>query len=221
MGMWLNLIFGGDGVGFLNFFIYLIVTVFIAGLMVGRTPELFGRKIEAREMKLASVALLISPLLILVPSAIALSVPAVTANSNPGFHGLSQIIYEYSSAAANNGSGFEGLGDNTIWWNVSCAVVLILARFVPIIAPLAIAGYLSQKKEIPVSSGTLRVDTPTFAGTTLAIILILAALQYLPVAVMGPIAEQLTLGQPAPKPIPLSAKPFSQPLKSPALGSLK
>ena len=221
MGMWLNLIFGGDGVGFLNFFIYLIVTVFIAGLMVGRTPELFGRKIEAREMKLASVALLISPLLILVPSAIALSVPAVTANSNPGFHGLSQIIYEYSSAAANNGSGFEGLGDNTIWWNVSCAVVLMLARFVPIIAPLAIAGYLSQKKEIPVSSGTLRVDTPTFAGTTLAIILILAALQYLPVAVMGPIAEQLTLGQPAPNPIPLNAKPFSQPLKSPALGSLK
>ena len=221
MGMWLNLIFGGDGVGFLNFFIYLIVTVFIAGLMVGRTPELFGRKIEAREMKLASVALLISPLLILVPSAIALSIPAVTANSNPGFHGLSQIIYEYSSAAANNGSGFEGLGDNTIWWNVSGAVVLILARFVPIIAPLAIAGYLSQKKEIPVSSGTLRVDTPTFAGTTLAIILILAALQYLPVAVMGPIAEQLTLGQPAPNPIPLSAKPFSQPLKSPALGSLK
>ena len=206
LGMWLNLIYGGDGVGFLNFFIYLIVTVFIAGLMVGRTPELFGRKIEAREMKLASVALLISPLLILLPSAIALSVPAFTANSNPGFHGLSQVLYEYSSAAANNGSGFEGLGDNTVWWNVSCAVVLILARFVPIIAPLAIAGYLSQKKEVPISSGTLRVDTPTFAGTTLAIILVLAALQYLPVAVLGPIAEQLTLGQPAPTPVPLSSR---------------
>ena len=111
--------------------------------MVGRTPELFGRKIEAREMKLASMALLISPLLILVPSALALSIPAVTGNSNPGFHGLSQVLYEYSSATANNGSGLAGLGSNTVWWNVSCAVVLILARFVPIIAPLAIAGYLS------------------------------------------------------------------------------
>ena len=164
------------------------------------------------------ISLLISPLLILVPSAIALSIPAVTANSNPGFHGLSQIISEYSSAAANNGSGFEGLGDNTVWWNVSCAMVLILARFVPIIAPLAIAGYLSQKKEVPVSSGTLRVDTPTFAGTTLAIILILAALQYLPVTVLGPIAEQVTLGQKAPTPIPLS---IEQQTQVPLFGSLK
>ncbi len=195
IGMWLNVTFGGDGVGFLNYFIYLIVAVFIAGLMVGRTPELFGRKIEAREMKLASLALLISPLLILIPSALAVSIPGVAANPNPGFHGLAEVFYEYSSATANNGSGFEGLGDNSTWWNVSCAVVLILARFVPIIAPLAIAGYVGAKKAAPESAGTLRVDTPVFAATTLSVILIVGALSYFPLAVMGPIAEQLTVNQ--------------------------
>lgn len=204
IGMWLNVTFGGDGVGFLNFFIYLIVAVFIAGLMVGRTPELFGRKIEAREMKLASLGLLISPLLILVPSALALAIPSVTANSNPGFHGLSQVVYEYSSAVANNGSGFEGLGDNTVWWNVTASVCLILARFVPIIAPLAIAGYLGAKKAAPQTAGTLRVDTPVFAGMTISVILIVGALSYFPLAVMGPIAEHLTRGQALPQPVPLS-----------------
>ncbi len=204
VGMWLNVTFGGDGVGFLNYFIYLIVTVFIGGLMVGRTPELFGRKIEAKEMKVAALALLISPLLILIPSAIAVIVPGVAANPNPGFHGLSEIFYEYSSATANNGSGFEGLGDNSLWWNISCAVVLILARFIPIIAPLAIAGMVGAKKAAPESAGTLRVDTPVFAITTLSVILIVGALSYFPLAVMGPIAEQLTLGKPLPQPIPIS-----------------
>ena len=203
VGMWFNLAFGGDGVGFLNFFIYLIVAVFIAGLMVGRTPELFGRKIEAREMKLASLGLLISPLLILVPSALALAIPGVTGNSNPGFHGLSQVVYEYSSAVANNGSGFEGLGDNTIWWNVTTSICLILARYIPILAPLAIAGYIGAKKAAPQTAGTLRVDTPIFAGMTLSVILIVGALSYFPLAVMGPIAEQLTLGKPLPQPVPL------------------
>jgi potassium-transporting ATPase potassium-binding subunit len=204
-GMWLNLTFGGDGVGVLNFFIYLIVTVFIAGLMVGRTPELFGRKVEAKEMKLASIALLPGTFLVLVPSAIALSIPAITANSNPGFHGLSQIVYEYSSAFANNGSGFEGLGDGTVWWNVSCAVVLILGRYIPIIVPLAIAGSLGAKKAAPETSGTLCVDTPIFAGTTLSVILIVGALNFLPVAVLGPIAESLSVGQPLPAPVPLGS----------------
>jgi potassium-transporting ATPase potassium-binding subunit len=203
VGMWLNVTFGGDGVGFLNFFIYLIVAVFIAGLMVGRTPELFGRKIEAREMKLASLGLLISPLLILVPSALAVAIPGITGNSNPGFHGLSQVVYEYSSAVANNGSGFEGLGDNTVWWNVTTSICLLLARFIPIIAPLAIAGYVGAKRAAPEGAGTLRVDTPIFAATTLSVILIVGALSYFPVAVMGPIAERLTLGQPLPKPVPL------------------
>ncbi len=203
VGMWLNVTFGGDGVGLLNFFTYLIVTVFIAGLMVGRTPELFGRKIEAREMKLASIALLISPLLILVPSALTVAMPSLAANSNPGFHGLSQIVYEFSSATANNGSGFEGLGDNTVWWNVMTSICLILGRFIPIIAPLAIAGLIGMKKAAPQSAGTLRVDTPIFAATTLSVILIVGALSFFPVAVMGPIAEHLTLGQALPQPIPL------------------
>ncbi len=204
IGMWLNVTFGGDGVGFLNFFIYLIVAVFIAGLMVGRTPELFGRKIEAREMKLASLGLLISPLLILVPSALALAIPSVTANSNPSFHGLTQVVYEYSSAVANNGSGMAGLGTGgSVWWNVTCAVCLILARYVPIIAPLAIAGYIGAKKSAPQTAGTLRVDTPIFAGMTLSVILIVGALSYFPLAVMGPIAESLTIGKPLPQPVPL------------------
>lgn len=205
-GMWLNLIFGGEGVGFLNFFIYLIVTVFIAGLMVGRTPELFGRKVEAREMKLASIALLLGTFLVLVPSAITLAIPAITGNSNPAFHGLSQVLYEYSSAFANNGSGMAGLGTaESTWWDVTCAVVLILGRFIPIIAPLAIAGFLGAKKAAPETSGTLRVDTPIFAGTTLSVILIVGALNFLPVAVLGPIAESLTVGKPLPAPVLLGS----------------
>ena len=143
-------------------------------------------------------------------------VPGVAANPNPGFHGLSEIFYEYSSATANNGSGFEGLGDNSLWWNVSCAVVLILARFIPIIAPLAIAGMVGAKKAAPESAGTLRVDTPVFAVTTLSVILIVGALSYFPLAVMGPIAEQLTLGQPLPQAIPISQlEQTNQPLNTP------
>ncbi len=216
-GMWLNLIFGGEGVGFLNFFVYLIVTVFIAGLMVGRTPELFGRKVEAREMKLASIALLLGTVLVLVPSAITLAIPAITGNSNPAFHGLSQVLYEYSSAFANNGSGLAGLGTaESTWWNVTCAVVLILGRFIPIIAPLAIAGFLGAKKAAPETSGTLRVDTAIFAGTTLSVILIVGALNFLPVAVLGPIAESLSVGKPLPAPVPLGSS-LNAPYPTPAV----
>ena len=190
-GMLINETYGGIGVGFINFLVFLFVTVFIAGLMVGRTPELFGRKLEAREVKLAAIALLLQPLLILAPTAIALANPTLTGNSNPGFHGVSQVFYEYTSAFANNGSGFEGLGDNTVWWNTTTAVILILARFIPIFAPLAIAGSLAAKRVAPPSAGTLRVDTPIFAGATLSVIVILTLLNFLPVLVLGPVGEQL------------------------------
>lgn len=191
IGMLINETYGGWGVGLINFLIFLFITVFIAGLMVGRTPELFGRKLEAKEIKLAVIALLVQPLLILVPTAVALSIPVPTGNSNPGFHGISQVFYEYTSAFANNGSGFEGLGDNTVWWNVTSAINLIFGRFIPIIAPLAIVGYLAAKRLAPETAGTLRIDTPIFAATTFSIIIILTLLNFLPVLVLGPIAEQL------------------------------
>ncbi len=191
IGMLINETYGGIGVGFVNFLVFLFIAVFIAGLMVGRTPELFGRKLEAKEVKLAAIALLIQPLLILVPTAIALSFPDLTGNSNPGFHGISQVFYEYTSAFANNGSGFEGLGDNTIWWNVTTSANLILARFIPIFAPLAIAGFLAVKRVAPETAGTLRIETPIFAATLVSVIFILTLLNFLPVLVLGPIGEQL------------------------------
>jgi potassium-transporting ATPase potassium-binding subunit len=191
LGMLINETYGGVGVGLINFFLFLILTVFIAGLMVGRTPEIFGRKLEAKEIKLAAIALLIQPFLILVPTAITLAVPNLTGNSNPGFHGISQVLYEYTSAFANNGSGFEGLGDNTVWWNVTTSINLILGRFFPIIAPLAVAGYLARKRVAPESAGTLKISTPIFAATTFSVIVLLTLLNFLPVLVLGPISEQL------------------------------
>jgi potassium-transporting ATPase potassium-binding subunit len=192
LGMLINETYGGIGVGLINFFVFLVITVFIAGLMVGRTPELFGRKLEAKEIKLAALALLLQPFLILIPTAITVATIALTGNSNPGFHGLSQVFYEYTSAFANNGSGFEGLGDNTVWWNSTTAIILILARFVPIIAPLAIAGSLARKRVAPETAGTLKVSTPIFAITLLSTIVLLTLLNFLPVLVLGPIAEHLT-----------------------------
>ncbi|QFP78619.1 potassium-transporting ATPase subunit KdpA [Deinococcus sp. AJ005] len=197
LGMFLNDVYGGIGVGMINMLIFVVLTVFIAGLMVGRTPELFGRKIEVREIKLASLIILLQPLLVLGFTAATVALPQFTANSNPGFHGLSQVLYEYNSAYANNGSGFEGLGDNTPWWNITCAIVLILARFLPILGPLAIAGLLATKKAAPETSGTLRVDTPIFAGMLLSVMLLLQLLNFAPTLVLGPVAEQLTLSQPS------------------------
>jgi len=193
-GMWLNLIFGGVGVGYINMFIYIIIAVFIAGLMVGRTPEYLGRKVETKEMKLALIALIIHPLFILGGTAIFAATPlgAGTVN-NPGSHGFSEILYEFSSAAANNGSGFEGLGDNTVPWNLATGIVMLLARFIPIIFPLAIAGTLALKKPTPLTSGTLDTDGPVFAGLLLATIVIVGALLFLPAAVLGPISEHLEL----------------------------
>jgi potassium-transporting ATPase potassium-binding subunit len=193
-GMWLNVIFGGVGVGFINMFLFIVVAVFIAGLMVGRTPEYLTRKVEAREMQLATLALLLHPLLILGGAALFAATPwgAATVH-NPGAHGFSEIVYEFSSAAANNGSGFEGLGDDTVPWNLATGLVILFGRYVPIVAPLAIAGSLAGKKPTPETSGTLRTDGLLFGVVLLGTVLLIGALLFFPVAVLGPIAEHLSL----------------------------
>lgn len=195
LGMMINAFYGGCGVGILNFFVFIVLAVFISGLMVGRTPEFMGKKVEAKEMKIAMIIALLHPFLILVGTALTSSFPslgAVTTN-NPGFHGFSEILYEYTSAAANNGSGFEGLADNTYWWNISTGIVLLFGRFLPIIGPVAIAGILAAKRHIPESSGTLKTDTFTFGFMILAVIIIVAALSFFPALTLGPIAEYFTL----------------------------
>lgn len=193
-GMWLNVIFGGCGVGLINIFLFVITAVFISGMMVGRTPEYLTRKVEAREMKLTLIALLAHPLFILGGTALFAATPwGLNTLNNPGSHGLSEIIYEFSSAAANNGSGFEGLGDNTVPWNVATGIVMLLARFIPIIAPLAIVGSLAAKRATPESAGTFRTDTLLFGVVLLGTILIVGALLFLPLAMLGPIAEHLSV----------------------------
>lgn len=204
LGMMTNAFYGGCGVGFLNYYYYLIIAVFISGLMVGRTPELFGRKVEAREIKIASIVALLSTLLVKGGVALAAWVfvnygdanwlvkPSAWLN-NPGNHGFSEMLYEFTSANANNGSGFEGLGDNNFFWNYATGIVLILGRFIPIIGPVAIAGLLSQKKYVPESSGTLPVDTATFGLMTFAVILIITALSFFPALALGPLAEYFSL----------------------------
>jgi K+-transporting ATPase ATPase A chain len=191
--MLINAIWGGVGCGLSQFLVYLLLAVFLAGLMTGRTPELFGRKIEAPEVRLLAVLILLQPIVLLGFTAITLFFPSITGNSNPGFHGISQVFYEYASAFANNGSGFEGLGDATYWWNLSCTLVLILGRYPALIVPLAIAGLMAKKKLTPESSGTLHVETPTFALTLVAVIVILTVLQFTPALVLGPVAEHLSL----------------------------
>ena len=190
IGMLINQTYGGVGVGLINFLIFVFLAVFIAGLMVGRTPELFGRKLGAKEIKLAAIAMLIQPVFILGFVAITLTVQGLAQNSNPAFHGISQVLYEYTSAFGNNGSGFEGLGDNMVWWNVTNSINLILGRFIPILAPLAIAGYLAQKRVAPQTAGTLRVDTPIFGVTTFFVVFLLTLLNFLPILVLGPVAER-------------------------------
>jgi potassium-transporting ATPase potassium-binding subunit len=195
LGMMVNCFYGGVGVGFLNFYIFIILAVFISGLMVGRTPEFLGKKIEAKEMKIAMIIALLHPLLILVSTAISSYLyahnPTLYAGwlNNPGYHGYSEMLYEFTSSSANNGSGFEGLGDNTLFWNITCGVVMILARYLPIIGPVAIAGILANKKYIPESAGTLKTDTATFGLMVFAVIAIVAALAFFPALTLGPIAE--------------------------------
>ena len=202
LNMQINTWFGGVGVGWMNYYTFIIIAVFISGLMVGRTPEFLGKKVEAREMKIATVVALLHPFVILVGTALSTYLfahhPDFVASeggwlNNPGFHGLSEQLYEFTSCAANNGSGFEGLGDNTYFWNYSCGWVLILSRFIPIVGQVAIAGLLAQKKFIPESAGTLKTDTVTFAVMTFAVIFIVAALSFFPVHALSTNAEHFSL----------------------------
>jgi K+-transporting ATPase ATPase A chain len=204
VGMWLNCIFGGKGVGMINMLLFVIIGIFIAGMMVGRTPEYLGKKIGAREVKLAVIALLIHPLMILLPTGIFAATDwGMKAVSNPGPHGLSQMFYQFSSASANNGSAFDGLGvtygfynnpnpaPEAAAWDVAAGIVMLISRFLPIVAPVAMAAYLGRKKTSPFNLGTLRTDTAVFGYLLLGTILIIGALLFLPLAALGPIAEHL------------------------------
>ena len=195
LNMFLQIVWGGQGTGTAYLFVYLILAVFLTGLMVGRTPEFLGRKIEKPEIIFASVILLIHPIAILIPSAITLAFPEALAGiSNPGFHGLSQVIYEYTSASANNGSGFAGLGTGTVWWNLSASVSMIVGRYIPIVALLLLAEGMARKQPVPMTDGTLRTDTGLFTSITGVVILILGVLTFLPVLALGPIAEAFQIG---------------------------
>ncbi len=192
--MMLNVVFGGKGVGLMNMILYAILAVFICGLMVGRTPEYLGKKIEGREMKLTAMAIIIHPLLILAFSALAVATEAGRAGiTNPGFHGLSQVLYEFASSAANNGSGFEGLADNSVFWNMTTGIVMFLGRYLPIVLQLAIAGSLMRKNFVNESAGTLRTCTFSFGVILVFVVYIFAALTFFPALALGPIAEHLTL----------------------------
>lgn len=199
LGMMINSFYGGVGVGFINFYVFIILAVFISGLMVGRTPEFLGKKIEVKEMKIAMIVALLHPLMILGGTAIASFLfannPEEYASwlNNPGYHGFSEMLYEVTSSAGNNGSGFEGLGDNTPFWNILCGIVMIVCRYIPIIGPLAIAGMLAKKRYIPESAGTLKTDTSTFGLMIFAIIAIVAALSFFPALTLGPIAEYFSM----------------------------
>lgn len=194
--MMLNVVFGGKGVGFMNMMMYAILAVFLCGLMVGRTPEFLGKKIEGKEMKLIALTILVHPFIILIPSATALITKSGLAGiTNPGFHGLSQILYEFTSAAANNGSGFEGLADNSLFWNISTGLVMFFGRYISIIALLAVAGSLAAKREVPVGIGTFKTDNALFTFILIAVVLIVGALTFFPAISLGPVAEHLTLGR--------------------------
>jgi K+-transporting ATPase ATPase A chain len=202
IGMWLNCIYGGKGVGMINLLLYLIVGVFIAGLMVGRTPEYLGKKVEAREMKLAMIALLVHPILILMPTGLFAATDwGMKSTGNPAAHGLSEMVYEFSTASANNGSEFGGL--NTAWgrndnpnpapysrsWDIATGLVMLFSRFIPVIAPMALAASLAKKKPTPFTVGTMRTDTLTFGFLLWGTIILIGALLFLPVAALGPVAE--------------------------------
>jgi len=196
--MMINAFYGGCGVGILNYYLFIIIAAFISGLMVGRTPELLGRKIEAKEMKIAVMLALLGPLIILSGTALSAFLYHHSEQelsgwlNNPGSHGFSEMIYQFTSAFANNGSGFEGLGDNTPFWNLTTGIAMLIGRYLPVIGTIAIAGIMARKKNIPVSAGTLKTDTMTFGIMTLAVIIIIAALDYLPAIVLGPITESLS-----------------------------
>jgi K+-transporting ATPase ATPase A chain len=194
-GMWLNATFGGVGVGMINMFVYIVLAVFVAGMMVGRTPEYLQRRVEMREVELVVLAMFAHALFILGGTALFACTPwgAGTVN-NAGAHGFSEILYEFTSAAANNGSGFEGLGDNTPFWNVGTGVVMLLSRYIPIIAPVALVAALAAKPGAVESAGSLRADSATFGVMLWGVTIVIGLLMFLPVAVLGPIAEHLAQG---------------------------
>ncbi len=193
VNMLINAIWGGIGCGLQQFIVYLLLGVFLAGLMTGRTPELLGRKLETPQVRLLALLVLLQPITILAFTAITLAIPSITGTSNPAFHGVSQVFYEYVSAFANNGSGFEGLGDATPWWNLSCTLVLLLGRYPVLVIPLIVCAQLAAKRRAPESAGTLQIETPTFALTLIALIVILTVLQFMPALVLGPVADHLSL----------------------------
>ena len=201
VGMHIDAFFGGLGTGWINMFLYLIIAVFIATLMIGRTPEFFGRKIELREIQLASLVsvaqMLVPALFTAVACFVYVHYPGGNASlqwlSNKGYHGFTTFLYEYVSSMAGNGSEFSGLGNNTVFWNLSTAVVMLCGRFLPIAGALVIAGRLRQKKPVPVSSGSLAVDSVTFAAFLFIVIILLNALSFLPAFMLGPLAEHLSL----------------------------
>ncbi|TAE15571.1 MAG: potassium-transporting ATPase subunit KdpA [Bacteroidetes bacterium] len=202
LAMMTNCFYGGCGVGILNYYVFIILAVFISGLMVGRTPEFLGKKVEAKEVKIAALVAILHPLFILAGTALATYFASQNTEmgvwyggkatgwlNNPNYHGFSEMLYEYTSASANNGSGFEGLGDNNLFWNITTGIILLLSRFLPIIAPIAIAGALAQKKYIPESAGTLQTDNATFGTMVFVVIFIIAALSFFPALALGPFAE--------------------------------
>jgi potassium-transporting ATPase potassium-binding subunit len=199
--LFLQIVWGGQGTGTAYLFVYLILAVFLTGLMVGRTPEFLGRKIEKPEIILASVVLLVHPIAVLIPSAITLAFPETLSGiGNGGFHGISQVVYEYASASANNGSGLEGLADSApattgLWWNLSASVSMLFGRYVPILALLLLADGMSRKQPVPMTTGTLRTDTVLFTSVTAGVILVLGALSFFPILALGPIAEAFQLGK--------------------------
>ncbi|ESZ61914.1 potassium-transporting ATPase subunit KdpA [Mesorhizobium sp. L103C131B0] len=187
-----EVIVGGVGAGFYGIVMFIVITVFVAGLMVGRTPEYLGKKIEAKEVKMAMLAILALPLVMLVFTAIAVVLPsAVASKANGGPHGFSEVLYAYTSAAANNGSAFGGLSGNTPWYNVTLGISMWVGRFFVIIPALAIAGSLATKKTVPASAGTFPTDGPLFVGLLVGVILIVVGLTFFPALAIGPIVEHL------------------------------
>jgi K+-transporting ATPase ATPase A chain len=189
-----EVVFGGVGTGLYSMLIFAIIGVFIAGLMIGRTPEYIGKKIEAFEMKMSSIAILVMPFLVLVGTAAAVSVMAGQSGvANPGAHGFSEILYAFTSASNNNGSAFAGLSANTPFYNVALGLAMWLGRFWPIAAVLAIAGSLAAKKRVPVTSGTMLTHGPTFVILLIGTVLLVGALTFVPALALGPVVEHITL----------------------------
>ena len=188
---------GGVGAGLYGILIVAIIAVFLAGLMVGRTPELFGKKLGSREIKLASLYILATPTLVLTFTALSFAIPAVRADVeatsiwNPGIHGFGEVLYAFTSAANNNGSAFAGLTANTPWFNTALGVVMLLGRFLPIVFVLALAGSLAAQEKVPVTAGTLPTHRPQFVGLLIGTVVIVSALTYFPVLALGPLAEGL------------------------------